>query len=264
MTTSSANDSERRAHRPVGPFFHKRLKAIRATVDARDVSSPQNISSTRLDAARTLAPSIGSLLHKFRSEADESAKMVSRRSGLGIVQITQLELGRSELNADEMADAINAYAVPRSIYPQNHCQVSVDLATGSITVDVVENAVEEASADRTLLTYLELAANAAPAAAIPFTSLDLDVLRIVLASRRDEVTEHLQRIVGPISVDESTTEPSAPTRHRVRGAALIAAAAATALSGFVVVRDATTSRQPPVAPIEVQIIDALVITREGI
>ena len=264
MTTSWVNDYERRAHRPVGPFFHKRLKAIRATVDATDVSSLQNSSSARRDAARALAPSIGSLLHKFRSEADESAKMVSRRSGLGIVQITQLELGRSELNADEMADAINAYAVPRSIYPQNHCQVSVDFATGSVTVDVVDNVLEETPADRTLLTYLELAATTAPAAVIPFTALDLDVLRIVLASRRDEVTEHLQRIVGPISADDATNEPSTPVRHRVRSAALIAAAAATALSGFVVIRDATTSRKPAVAPIEVQIIDALVITREGI
>ena len=230
------------------------------------MSSPQNISSSRIDAARALAPSIGSLLHNFRAEADESAKMVSRRSGLGIVQITQLELGRSELNADEMADAVNAYAVPRSVYPQNHCEVSVDLATGSLTVAIVEHAVEESSADRTLLTYLELAANATPEAAIPFTSLDLDVLRIVLASRRDAVTEHLQKIIGPIGEgdDDATEEPAAPTRHRVRGAALIAAAAATALSGFVVVRDAMTTKQPAVAPIEVQIIDALVVTREGI
>jgi hypothetical protein len=230
------------------------------------VSSPQNISSSRLDAARALAPSIGSLLHNFRAEADESAKMVSRRSGLGIVQITQLELGRSELNADEMADAVNAYAVPRSTYPQNHCEVSVDLSTGSLTVAVVENAVDETSADRTLLTYLELAGTATPEAAIPFTSLDLDVLRIVLASRRDAVTEHLQKIIGPIGEgdDDVADEPTPPTRHRVRGAALIAAAAATALSGFVVVRDATKTKQPAVAPIEVQIIDALVITREGI
>jgi hypothetical protein len=228
------------------------------------VSNLQNSWSLRTDASRGLAPSIGSLLHKFRAEADESARMVSRRSGLGIVQITQLELGRSELNAEEMADAVNAYAVPRSAFPQNHCEVDVDLATGSLTVAVVGHAVEESAADRTLLTYLELVGTASPAAAIPLTSLDLDVLRIVLASRRDEVTQHLQRIVGPIGVEERADETTGPTRHWVRGAALIAATAATALSGFVVVRDATKSRQAAVAPVEVQIIDALVITREGI
>jgi hypothetical protein len=228
------------------------------------VAAIQNNSSNRTDAARILAPSIGSLLHNFRSELDESAKTVSRRSGLGIVQITQLELGRSELNADEMADAVNAYAVPREVFPQNHCNVDVDLATGSLTVAIIDQPVDESSADRTLLTYLELAGSATPAAAIPFTSLDLDVLRIVLASRRDAVTEHLQRIVGPIGDgdEEETREPAAPTRHRMKGAALIVAAAATALSGFVVVRDATTTEQTPVAPIEVQIIDALVVTRQ--
>jgi hypothetical protein len=194
---------------------------------------------------------------------DESAKTVSRRSGLGIVQITQLELGRSELNADEMADAVNAYAVPRETYPQNHCAVSVDLSTGSLTVTVVDQPIVESSADRTLLTYLELAGTASPAEAIPFTSLDLDVLRIVLASRRDAVTEHLQRIVGPIDDDAEATEPSTPTRHRLKGAALVVAAAATALSGYVVVRDATSTDQPAVPPVEVQIIDAVVITREG-
>ena len=226
----------------------------------------QNNPSTRTDSARILAPSIGSLLHKFRSELDESAKTVSRRSGLGIVQITQLELGRSELNADEMADAVNAYAVPREAFPQNHCEVDVDLSTGSLTVAVVDHAVDETSADRTLLTYLELAATATPSATIPFTSLDLDVLRIVLASRRDAVTEHLQRIVGPIGEDSEAQadEPAAPTHHRVKGAALVVAAFATALSGFVIVRDATTTRQPAVPPVEVQIIDALVITRPGV
>lgn len=223
----------------------------------------QNNPSIRTDSARIIAPSIGSLLHKFRSELDESAKTVSRRSGLGIVQITQLELGRSELNADEMADAVNAYAVPRETFPQNHCDVSVDLSTGSLTVTVVDQPIVESSADRTLLTYLELAGTASPAEAIPFTSLDLDVLRIVLASRRDAVTEHLQRIVGPIGDDADANEPSAPTRHRLKGAALVVAAAATALSGYVVVRDATSTDQPAVPPVEVKIIDAVVITREG-
>jgi hypothetical protein len=227
------------------------------------VAAIQNNPSIRTDSARIIAPSIGSLLHKFRSELDESAKTVSRRSGLGIVQITQLELGRSELNADEMADAVNAYAVPRETFPQNHCDVSVDLSTGSLTVSVVDEPIVESSADRTLLTYLELAGTASPAEAIPFTSLDLDVLRIVLASRRDAVTEHLQRIVGPIGDDTDADEPSAPTRHRLKGAALVVAAAATALSGYVVVRDATSTNQPVVPPVEVQIIDALVITREG-
>jgi hypothetical protein len=227
------------------------------------VAAIQNNPSIRTDSARIIAPSIGSLLHKFRSELDESAKTVSRRSGLGIVQITQLELGRSELNADEMADAVNAYAVPRHTFPQNQCEVSVDLSTGSLTVTVVDQPIVESSADRTLLTYLELAGTASPAEAIPFTSLDLDVLRIVLASRRDAVTEHLQRIVGPIGDDADANEPSAPTRHRLKGAALVVAAAATALSGYVVVRDATSTDQPAVPPVEVQIIDAVVITREG-
>jgi hypothetical protein len=162
-----------------------------------------------------------------------------------------------------MADAVNAYAVPRETFPQNRCDVDVDLSTGSLTVAIVDNAVDESSADRTLLTYLELTGSALPAESIPFTALDLDVLRIVLASRRDAVTEHLQKIVGPIGDDESTDEAVTPPRHRVKGAALIFAALATALSGFVVVRDATTTRQPAPPPVEVQIIDALVITREG-
>jgi hypothetical protein len=55
----------------------------------------------------------------------------------------------------------------------------------------------------------------APETPIPFTDLDLDVLRIVLSSRRSEVTEYLHRMVGPL--DESF-ELIAPTRRTARPA----------------------------------------------
>jgi hypothetical protein len=145
-------------------------------------------------------------------------------------------------------------------------------------VDIGETVTEESPADRIVLTYFELvcapSANA-PAMPIPFTALDLDVLRVILSSRRNAVTEHLQRIVGPM--DESTAtdepdappettglaEPAAPGNRNLRGALLLLAAAATALAGVIVIRDAASSRTPAGAPFEVQIIDALVVNREN-
>ena len=60
--------------------------------------------------------------------------------------------------------------------------------------------------------------------------------------------------------------PAAPEAHaarNLRSALLLLAAAATALAGVIVIRDATSSRTPAGPPIEVHIIDALVVTREN-
>jgi hypothetical protein len=221
---------------------------------------------------KELAPSLGSLLHDHRTAAGETAKTVSRRSELSPVEFAQLELNRADLSAEQFADAVAAYAVPRHVFPEGRCRMHVDLAAGAVSVDIGETATEETPADRIVLTYFELvyapSANA-PAMPIPFTALDLDVLRIILASRRNEVTEHLHRIVGPMDEPteategtEATAPVALPLRH-LRGALLLAAAAATALAGVIAIRDAASSRSPAGVPIEVNIIDALVITREN-
>ena len=232
---------------------------------------------------KALAPSLGSLLHEHRTAAGETAKTVSRRSALSAVEIAQLELNRADLSAEQYADAVAAYAVPRRVFPEGHCRMSIDLAAGSVAVDIDDTVVEETPADRIVLTYFELVyaqGDTAPVMAIPLTALDLDVLRIILSSRRREVTEHLHRIVGPMdepseatsatdashAVQVTATSPAplseAPARN-LRRALLVLAAAATALAGVIAIRDATSSRSPAGPPIEVHIIDALVVTREN-
>ncbi|HUP72008.1 MAG TPA: hypothetical protein VM282_03070 [Acidimicrobiales bacterium] len=182
------------------------------------------------------------------------------------MEIAQVEVGRADLTAEQLADAVAAYAVPRRVFPEGRCQVHVDLAAGSVSVHIGATVTEETPADRIVLTYFELilAAGAiAPATPIPFTALDLDVLRVILSSRRNEVTAHLQRIVGPMDESAGLEQPEVPTPRSARNALLLLAAAVTTFAGVIVVRDATSTRKPAVAPIEVQIIDALVVTREN-
>ena len=208
-----------------------------------------------------LTPALGALLHNYRTESGESAKTVSRRCSLGIVEIAQIELGRADLDVDQLADAIDAYAVARVLFPEGHCQVHVDLIAGTVSVLTVDSEVEERSADRILLAYFEMvfAARAmSPDMPVLFTDLDLDVLRVVLSSRRSEVTEYLHRLVGPL--DESL-ELSAPPRRTARNALLVLAAAATTLAVLGAVYARTASGGPAVVPIEVQIAEAVVITR---
>ena len=210
-----------------------------------------------------LAPGLGALLHNYRTESGETAKSVSRRCSLGVVQIAQLELGRAELDIDLLADAVAAYAVPRCLFPPRHCEVRVDLVAGTVSVHPAETEVVETAADRILLAYFEMIfteGSMAPSTAIPFTDLDLDVLRVVLSGRRREVSEHLHRIAGPF--DEPLVLPPAVTRRTARSALLVFAAAATSLAGVAAVHQSTSSSvRPAVAPIEVQIAEAAVITR---
>lgn len=219
--------------------------------------------STLLEiSTKQLAPSLGSLLHALRTGSGETAKTVSRRCSLGVVEIAQLELGRAELSADQLAEAIDAYAVPRRLFPPGRCEVRVDLGAGSVSVHVADGQVEESPADRILLAYFELIcadSAASLAAPIPFTAMDLGVLRVVLASRRGEVTQYLEHLVGPF--EEPTALPPVATRRTARNAALVLAAAASTLAGVIGVQRADSRSPSPVAPIEVQIVDAVVITR---
>ena len=251
-------------------FFPEVLKAIWGAVDDEPVGALQQFPWPNTSSDKKLTPSLGSLLHDHRAAAGETAKTVSRRSELGPVEIAQLELSRADLSAEQYADAVAAYAVPRRVFPEGRCRVHVDLAAGSVSVDIGETMIEETPADRIVLTYFELvyAPSAdAPAMPIPFTTLDLDVLRVILSSRRDEVTEHLHRIVGPMDEPTEPAEaaaPEAPAAPRnLRGALLLLAAAATALAGVIAIRDAASSHTPAGPPIEVHIIDALVVTREN-
>ena len=208
-----------------------------------------------------LTPALGALLHNYRTESGESAKTVSRRCSLGIVEIAQVELGRADLDIDRLADAIDAYAVARVVFPEGHCQVHVDLVAGTVSVLRADREVEERPADRILLAYFEMVFAAhpmSPETPIPFTDLDLDVLRIVLSSRRSEVTEYLHRLVGPL--DESL-DLIAPPRRTTRNALLVLAAVATTLGVTGVIYARTASSGPAVVPIEVQIAEAVVITR---
>jgi hypothetical protein len=218
--------------------------------------------STLDDFSTTLlASSLGSLLQGYRTEAGESAKTVSRRCSLGVVEIAQVELGRAELGIDELADAVAAYAVPRALFPVGCCHVNVDLSAGTVAVHIKDTAADETTADRVLLTYFELlftARSMAPATAVPFTDLDLDVLRVILASRRREVSEHLVRIVGPF--DEPMALPEVVTRRTARNAIIVLAAAAATFA-VAVLPHTGSSKQPVAVAIETQIIDAVTITR---
>ena len=227
-------------------------------------------------STKVLAPSLGSLLQRFRLEEGESAKSVSRRCPQGPVEIAQLEHGRADLNADELAEVVAAYAVPRVVFPEFRSQVRVDLAAGSVSIHVSETPVEETAADRTLLVYFELIygpSHMSPTTAIPFTALDLDVLRVVLASRREEVTRHLELLVGPIE-----EAPSVLPRRITQGVLVVLAAAAVSAGVVALLQSqhSTATKAPPVvssapaspvviAPagviIQPQIAEALVIER---
>ena len=237
--------------------LRKPLKAVAGKVDDPFMATLDKIST------RQLAPSLGALLHELRTESGETAKTVSRRCSLGVVEIAQLELGRADLDPGQLAEAVDAYAVPRRLFPQGQCDVRVDLGAGAISVHAVDEAVVETPADRILLSYFEMICAEGEIdarAPIPFTALDLGVLRIVLASRRGEVTRHLENIVGPL--EEPLALPPVTTRRTTRSAALVLAAAVTTLAGVIAVHNANTPNPTPaVAPIEVQIADAIVITR---
>ena len=216
-------------------------------------------ASTSAVTTKEQAPSLGSLLQNFRTELGESVKTVTRRCALGPVEIAQLELGRADLSADQLADAVAAYAVPRVIFPTGHSLVQVDLVAGLVSVHHAKTVVDETPADRTLLGYFELifgASGLSPSTAIPFTALDLDVLRVVLSSRRNEVTEHLQFLVGPIE------EPTVVPGRVMRGAMMAMASAAVIMAAVIASHNGgSSSPEIVVAPIGVQILDALVITR---
>ena len=181
------------------------------------------------------------------------------------------------MNLDELAEVVAAYAVPRLVFPEFRSQVRVDLAAGSVSVHISDTPVEETAADRTLLVYFELIfgpSHMSPTTAIPFTALDLDVLRVVLASRRDEVTRHLELLVGPIE------ESSSVLPRRITQGVLVVLAAAAISAGVVALVQAqhsTATKAPPIvssaapspavidpagASIKPQILDALVIERD--
>jgi len=229
------------------------------------VSSLQQKSTAQSDSLAHAAPRLGVLLHNFRAEVGETAKTVSRRCALGPVEIAQLELGRADLTADELADVVAAYAVPRVIFPIGHCRIGVDLGAGTVAVAVTDDEVTESTADRSLLVYFELVfsdSGMAPATPMPFTALDLDVLRLVLSSRRNEVNQHLHEMVGPF--DEALDESAVAHRHLVRNAMLAFAATAAAIAGSVAVHEATNHPAAAPVPIETQIIDAVFISRDSV
>jgi len=227
------------------------------------VSQLQQVSTPGANLNKEVAPSLGALLHGYRLQTGETAKTVGRRGALGPVEIAQLELGRADLTPDQLAEAVAAYGVTRRVFPSSRCQLTVDLAGGSVSVHIGAQAIEETAADCIVLTYFELLfTDGAPASPVAFTAMDLDVLRVILASRRDEVTQHLRRIVGPLEQPTTPGDALIATRRSTRNALLLLTAAATVFAGAIVVRVAA-SHQPAVAPVEVQIIDAVVITRAG-
>ena len=92
------------------------------------------MSTIDINLSTQLTPGLGALLHNYRTASGESAKAVSRRCSLGVVEIAQFELGRAELDIDRLAEAIDAYAVARVAFPEGHCEVQVDLGAGSVSV----------------------------------------------------------------------------------------------------------------------------------
>ena len=178
---------------------------------------------TKLDAhpADVLHHSLGSLLHGLRARRGEPLDAVSSRCGMEPGQIDRLEMGQAELSAQQLAEAIGAFTVPRRMFPEGRSRVRADLANGRVSVDIVAEQAPETPLDRTVLSYLELVFEAGelPAASsLPFTALDLDVLRVVLSSHRNEVVEHLEQLLN----SDDTTPGQHPHRRRLVTTALAA------------------------------------------
>jgi hypothetical protein len=93
-----------------------------------------------------------------------------------------------------------------------------------------------------LLTYLELlyeSKNLAAGAEVTFTSLDLDLVRLMLASHKDEVSARIDDLVLPV-------RPVSPLRRPAPATTLLvgAAAATVALLVAIAVGQARTSVDP--------------------
>ena len=233
------------------------------------------------------SPTLGELMCEHRTSQRESMRAVSRRCELAPADIAQVELGRADLGHEALAAVVRAYAVPRTRFPVNRSEVLVDVLTGAVAVRPSQRSVDESSTDAVLLVYLELLYAKRDLDAgieVTITSLDLDLVRLMLSTRTAEVEARIGGLVLPV-------RPVALKRRRSNLATFfVGAGAMTAtlavlfalgsartsinrvetrspnlpialVEGTVVVRPEPTL-PIVVAPIEVEIIDPLVLTRQ--
>jgi hypothetical protein len=187
------------------------------------------------------ASTLGALLHGHRIEEGGSVEAVSDSAGVDPSEIVRLEQGTADLTPDEIAVVIDGYRVPRRHLPENRSRVIVDLTNGTLSVVATDAAVPETASDRTVLSYLELlcaARRLSPATPVPLTTLDLGILRHVLASRRDEVEAHLERLLeGSIDTGDQ--------RANRRLAPIVGLLSAAAACGVLVVIGSASHRGGP-------------------
>ena len=125
--------------------------------------------------------------------------MLSSGSGLDPGLFAQVESDLLDTDTDEFQAALDAYRVPRSLFPQHRVRMDVDLVGGALSIEVVEAFVLESAPERLALSYLELFVTVnrlEPDVRIPLTMLDLGVLRNVLAANRDQVVQHLEQLMS--------------------------------------------------------------------
>jgi hypothetical protein len=153
-----------------------------------------------------------------------------------------VELGRADLDNEALASVVRAYAVPRTRFPVNHSQVVVDLVSGGVVVRPRPRPADESSTDAMLLIYLELLYEnkGLPAnAEVTFTSLDLDLVRLMLSSHNEEVSARIDDLVLPMRPVTPLRRPSTATTYLVG-----VAAATVALLITIAVGNARTSGDP--------------------
>jgi hypothetical protein len=228
-------------------------------------------TTSTLVSAEELTPSLGSLLRRFRASTGESAKDVRRRCSLGLVDIVQLELSRADLDAAQLSELVAAYGVPRVRFPAGRSLVRVDLVAGTVSVDHSDSVIAETAGDLTLLCFLELLCaerGASATLSVSFRELDLNVLRLVLSSRRDDVIAHLELLCKPLS--EKAPELVRAVAHRIlssRNEVLLLAAVLVLLAAAVVLlaggiawrKPRNTS--PAIVPAPTEILEPLVVVR---
>ncbi len=239
------------------------------------------------------SPSLGKLMCAHRTDHGESIRTVSRRCALAPADIALVELDRADIDNEQLAAVVRAYDVPRTRFPVDLSQLVVDLVSGGVSVRPRLVPVEESSTDALLLVYLELlfASKDLPATTdLTFTSLDLDLVRLMLSSRSEEVSARLDELILPVRPTSPLQRPSTAKTYLVGAAAATVALLITIAIGS----PRTTSRpsalgpDPIVAtvlgaeteapqidprnpaasdpagvavPIEIKIIDPLVVTR---
>ncbi len=256
------------------------------------------MSNTHAPLIEDDSPTLGELVCGHRMSSGESMRAVSRRCAVAPADIAQVELGRADLDNDALAAVVHAYAVPRIRFPVHHSQVVVDLVSGGVAVRQRSRSVDESPTEAILLIYLELLyayRELAAGTEVTITSLDLDLVRLMLSTHQAAVAARIDDLVRPIVPPLVPMivirRPSSTTTLLVGAAAATVALAiaiglgsprtsmgrgapqsdsdpiavvqgTTVSQSSTVPPDPTTTEAPlAAAPIEVKIIDPLIVTR---